>query len=149
MPRRAEGPPPGAHVSTIRHRVPFYETDAMGIVHHANYVRYLELARVHWMDEHHRPYREYVADGYHFATTRVEVDYQRPAAFDDEIEIATWLERARGASLAMGYEIRRAGVRLGGGRSEHALVDGDGRPRRLPAAERAALAKLAPAEGDA
>jgi acyl-CoA thioester hydrolase len=116
----------------------------MGIVHHANHVRYLELARVQWMDEHHRPYREYVADGLHFATTRVELDYQRSAGFDDEIEISTWLERARGASLAMGYVIRRGGERLGGGRTEHALVDGDGRPRRLPPAERAALAALAP-----
>ena len=39
------------NATTIMHRVPFFETDAMGIVHHANYVRYLELARVAWMDE--------------------------------------------------------------------------------------------------
>ena len=45
-------PPAGATTSTVRHRVPFYETDAMAIVHHANYVRYFELARVVWLDEH-------------------------------------------------------------------------------------------------
>ena len=38
--------PSGAQTSSIDYRVPFYDTDAMGIVHHANYVRYLELARV-------------------------------------------------------------------------------------------------------
>jgi acyl-CoA thioester hydrolase len=36
----------------VQHRVPFYETDAMGVVHHANYVKYLELARIAWLDEH-------------------------------------------------------------------------------------------------
>jgi acyl-CoA thioesterase FadM len=35
------GPPPGAKVSTVEHRVPFYETDAMKIVHHSNHVRYM------------------------------------------------------------------------------------------------------------
>ena len=55
----ADGPPPGATASSVRHHVPFFETDAMGIVHHANYVRFLELVRVVWMDEHDRPYREY------------------------------------------------------------------------------------------
>ena len=40
--------------------MPFYETDAMGVVHHSNFVRYLELARVAWLDAHDRPYVEYV-----------------------------------------------------------------------------------------
>ena len=39
----------------LHHRVQFFETDAMGIVHHANYVRYLEMARIEWMDLHDRP----------------------------------------------------------------------------------------------
>ena len=56
-------PPAGAAASTCRHRVPFYETDAMGIVHHSNYVRYFELARVVWLDEHDVPYRQIVAEG--------------------------------------------------------------------------------------
>jgi YbgC/YbaW family acyl-CoA thioester hydrolase len=89
-------PPPGVLTTRYVHRVPFYETDAMGLVHHANYVRFFELARIRWMDEHHRPYREYVAEGLHFATTRVEVDYLRGLRFDDEVEIAVWLAWARG-----------------------------------------------------
>ena len=47
-------PPQGIPVTRHRHRVPFYETDAMGLVHHSNYVRFLELARIRWMDEHHQ-----------------------------------------------------------------------------------------------
>lgn len=128
--------------TTVHHRVPFYETDAMGIVHHANYIRYLELARVAWMDEHDRPYRAYVAEGFHFATTRVEFDYKRSAAFDDEIEIRTWLDWVRGASLAMAYELTRAGEVVGTGSTEHALVDHEGRLCRIPVEHRNRLREL-------
>ena len=125
-------PPAGAAVSSVRHRVPFYETDGMGIVHHANYVRYLELARVVWLDEHDVPYREVVQQGLHYATTKLEVVYHRAARFDDEIEIFTWIEWARGASLRMAYVLRCAGVTLATAATEHAAVDLTGRVRRLP-----------------
>lgn len=144
MPRETAGPPEGARVSVHAHRVPFYETDAMGVVHHSNYVRYLELARILWLDEHHRPYRDYVADGLHFATTRVEVDYLRPAAYDDLLAVATWLEWVRGASLRMAYEIRRGGDVLVRGATEHAVVDLSGRLRRIPRERREELARLTP-----
>jgi len=130
-------------VSVLRHRVPFYETDAMGVVHHSNYVRYLELARVRWLDEHDRPYGAYVAEGLHFATTRVEVDYLRPAAFDDEIEVSTWMEWVRGASLGMAYELRRGAELIARAASEHAMVDLEGRPRRIPRDRRAILLQRA------
>ena len=131
--------PPATARSIARHRVAFYETDAMGIVHHANYVRFLEEARVVWMDEHDRPYREYAAEGLHFATTALELRYHRSAAFDDVLSIAVWLEWVRGASLRMGYEVRRGDELLASGASEHAMVDTTGRPRRIPAARRAVL----------
>jgi acyl-CoA thioester hydrolase len=143
MPRSPAGPPQGARLSVVRHRVPFYETDAMGIVHHSNYIRHMELARILWLDEHHRPYREYVAEGLHFATTRVEADYRKPAAYDDEIAIATWLEWVRGASLRMAYEIKRGVDTLVTGATEHAVIDLEGHLRRIPKEHREALAKLA------
>ena len=124
--------PAGATVSTVRHRVPFFETDAMGVVHHANYVRYFELARVVWLDEHDVPYREVVAQGLHYATTRVEVSYHRSTKFDDEVEISTWLDWVRGASLRMGYVLRCSGAIVATGATEHAAVDLEGRLRRLP-----------------
>src|SRR5512143_1026777 len=137
---RAPSPPPGAACTTLRHRVAFYETDAMGIVHHANYVRFLELVRVVWMDEHDRPYREYAAEGLHFATTRVEIDYRRSASFDDVLEITAWLVWVRGVSLGMAYEIRRGDEVVATAATEHAMVDLQGRPHRIPAERRALLA---------
>lgn len=137
------GIPAGATTATIHHRVGFHETDAMGIVHHANYLRHFENARVVWLETHARPYTEWLAADRHFAVTRVELDYRSPARFDDRIEVTTWLEWVRGASLAMGYVICREGEVLVTGRTEHASVDGEGRVRRLPRADRERLAQLA------
>jgi acyl-CoA thioester hydrolase len=129
----------------VIHRVAFYETDAMGIVHHSNYIRFFELSRIVWLDEHHRPYRDYVAEGLHFATTRVEVDYHQPARYDDALEIETWPEWVRGASLKMAYAIRRGEVELVTGATEHAMVDeASGRPRRIPREWRERLAACIP-----
>ncbi|MFO0689006.1 MAG: thioesterase family protein [Myxococcota bacterium] len=123
----------------MTHRVGFHETDAMGIVHHANYLHHFERARVAWLEAHDQPYTAWIAADRHFAVTRVELDYRRPARFDDRIEIATWLEGVGGASLSMGYVIRRGDEILVTGRTEHASVDGQGRVRRLPPADRARL----------
>ena len=136
-------PPQAAATSSLCHRVPFYETDAMGIVHHANFVNYLELARVVFMDDHDRPYRDYLAAGLHFATTHVEIDYRRPLRFDDRVEISTWLEELRGASLRMAYVLRCHGELVASAATEHAMVDASGRPRRIPAEHRERLRSAA------
>ena len=130
--------------SSVRHRVPFFETDAMGVVHHSNYVRYFELARVVWLEEHDQPYTAYVEQGLHFATTRVEVDYQISVRFDDQIEITAWLAWVRHASLCIRYTIQRGETRVAWGASEHAAVSAEtGRARRVPRERRDALRRLA------
>ena len=131
-------------VTLLRHRVAFYQTDAMGILHHANYLHLLEMARVAWMDEHDEPYRNWVALGLHFAVTRVDVQYRRAVRFDDWVETRVWLEWVRGASLAMAYELTCQGQLVASARSEHAMVSSDGRPARIPAEKRARLEKKSP-----
>ncbi len=145
-----DDPTPGAApTATIRHRVAFYETDAMGIVHHSNYLRFFENARVEWLDRHDQPYIAYADAGLHFAVTHVEVDYRRSARFDDTIEITTWVEWARGASLRMAYRIEREGELLVVGATEHASVDDEGRVRRIPLERRRNLqAQAVPARDE-
>jgi acyl-CoA thioester hydrolase len=122
--------------------VPFYETDAMGIVHHSNHVRYFELARIGFLEQHDLPYEQYVASGLHFATTRVEVDYHRPARFADVVEITVWAETVRRASLRMAYVLRVADEIIATGVTEHAAVDTNGKVCRLPRDRREALLAL-------
>ncbi len=132
MSKPINGPPKGAVVSIHRHRVAFFETDAMGIVHHSNYVRHLELARIHWLDEHDQPYRVYAEQGLHYATIHMEIDYYRSTGFDDTIEIVTWLDWVRGASMHIEYELVCDGSCVATAATTHAMVNREGHVRRIP-----------------
>jgi acyl-CoA thioester hydrolase len=125
------------------HRVGFYQTDAMGIMHHAQYVNVLENARVAWLEQHDLPYTHYVGSGLHFAVTRVDLRYRRAARFDDRLEVRVWVEWVRGASIGIAYAILRDGELLLTARTEHAMVDDSGRPLRIPRERREALAERA------
>ncbi|MEM9176377.1 MAG: thioesterase family protein [Myxococcota bacterium] len=127
----------------MSHRVGFHETDAMGIVHHSNYLKYCENARVVWLETHDKSYPDWIELGLHFAVTKVDLDYKQPAKFDDVLDVTVWLEWVRGASLAMAYEIARAGELLVSGRTEHASINDEGRVRRLPKEDRQRLARRA------
>ena len=139
----AEAPPSGAPVSTIVHRVGFHETDAMRIVHHSNYLRFCENARVVWLEIHDKSYPEWMEMGLHFAVTHAELDYRQSARFDDRLEVTTWLEWVRGASLAMAYSIVCRGELVATGRTEHASINDEGRVRRIPREDRERLARSA------
>jgi len=114
----------------------------MGIMHHANYLHLLENARVRWIEEHDEPYRTYVDAGLHFAVTRVDVRYRRGASFDDALAVDVWLEGVGGASLQMAYRVLCGETLLAEARTEHALVDAEGRPTRIPAEKRTRLRAL-------
>ncbi len=133
--------PDGATTITTQHRVAFYETDAMGIVHHSNYLRFFENARVVWLETHDKSYPEWIAMGLHFAVTHVELDYRQSARFDDILEVTTWLEWVRGASLAMAYTIVCRSQLLVTGRTEHASINDEGKVRRIPKEDRQRLGR--------
>lgn len=126
-------------MSTVVHRVGFYETDAMGVMHHANYLHVLERARVLWLDEHDRPYREYVARDLHFAVRRVDLRYRRAVRFDDRIETRVWVADVGGASLTIAYELRCEGELVATALTEHAFINGAGTPLRIPEERRKRL----------
>ena len=111
----------------------------MGVVHHSNYIRFFELSRVDWLAEHDQPYTAYAESGLNFATTHAVANYYQSARFDDELEITTWVEWVRGASLRMAYRIECRGALLVTGATEHAAVNGEGRVRRIPRENRARL----------
>lgn len=91
---------------SFKRRVTFYETDAMAVVHHSNYVRYLEEARVEWMRQsgllaHHAPQGEFV-----FAVHDLSVSYKRPLKFDDQIEI--WMQaKLDGVRVRIQYAVEK------------------------------------------
>jgi acyl-CoA thioester hydrolase len=108
----------------------------MRVVHHARYVHYLELARIEYLDRHDRPYREYVAEGLHFAVTGLEVRYQQAARFDDRLQVTCWLAWLKRVSLAIGYVVLRDGELIVSATTEHALVSDAGKLVAIPPARR-------------
>ncbi len=133
--------PTAAKTITMEHRVGFYETDAMGIVHHSNYLRFFENARVVWLETHDKSYLEWIEMGLHFAVTQAHLDYHKPARFDDILEVTTWLEWVRGASLAMAYNIVCRSTLIVTGRTEHASINDEGKVRRIPKQDRDRLGR--------
>ncbi|MET0340433.1 MAG: thioesterase family protein [Polyangiales bacterium] len=125
-------PPEGALISRAIHTVAFYETDAMGVVHHSNYVRFLEDARVVFLAEHDRPYESIVGDGFHVPVTRVAVAYKWPCRFADRVEVSCWLSWARHASFGFAYSLRVGEKVVSLAETDHAIVDLEGRPVRIP-----------------
>lgn len=122
----------GAYPFTHRLRVRFCETDAMGVVHHASYLAYLEETRVEYLRALGRPYDRLRADGVEFPVVEAALQYQRPLHFDDVVEVAVMVGSASAATFQMNYLVACDGQRRASGVTVHGVVDGRGRPLRLP-----------------
>lgn len=92
-------------VQTVKVR--FYDTDAMQVVHHANYIRWLEEARVEFFRMAGVSLTELMDQGIVFPILHVECDYVKSAVYDDTLEIRTYLEKITRAQLVFRYEIVR------------------------------------------
>ena len=126
--------------STVRVR--YAETDKMGVAYYANYFVWFEVARCDLLRALGRTYRDLEARGVMLPVIEARCEYRAPARYDDELEIRTRGALLSPARVAFSYAVRRRadGAALAEGRTVHAAVDLQGRPRRLPADVRAVLA---------
>jgi acyl-CoA thioester hydrolase len=128
----------GPRIHEHRFRVRYAETDQMGVVHHANYLIYLEESRTRFMAELGCSYAELERSGWLLPVRRAELRYRAPARYDEELVVRTRVERLRGASVTFSSDIVRAsdGAPIASGEIELACIDsrgGDRRPTLLPA----------------
>jgi acyl-CoA thioester hydrolase len=116
-----------------RIRTRFAETDAMGIVHHAAYLPYLEEARVAYLRHLGHPYEEVRRDGFNFAVLEVAVRYRRPLEFDELVDVRLRAGAVSRATFQLAYlltvddDVRATAVTV------HGCVDPSGKAGRLPA----------------
>ncbi len=116
-------------------RVRYAETDNMGVVYYANYFVWFEVGRCELMRVLGWPYRDMETAGYFLPVIEAHCEYRQPARYDDELEVKTrggWMSPVR---LQFEYEVVRPadGAVSATGRTVHASLGRDGRPRRLPA----------------
>ena len=116
-------------------RVIYGDTDQMGVVYYANYLRYFEAGRGEFMRAHGRSYREVEAAGFQIPVVEARVRYRAPARFDDLLRLETTLAEVRRASLRFSYVLVRGEGRtlLAEGETTHAVLGPEGRPVRVPA----------------
>lgn len=130
------------HVFPVR--VYFEDTDAGGIVYHANYLKFAERARTEMLRLlGHDQFDLLAQQDIGFTVRRCEVDYLAPARLDDALEVRTRLVDVRGASLRLAQTVYRGGTALARLTLRIACMHRSGRPARLPDPIRSALETLA------
>jgi acyl-CoA thioester hydrolase len=122
-----------AYAFTHRIRVRFAETDAMGIVHHANYLLYMEEARVEYLRAIGRPYTEMRTDGTDHAVLECFVQYRAPLRFDDLVDVHLVLAATTRATFQIAYLLTVDGTPRATAVTAHGAINQQGRPVRLPA----------------
>ena len=121
-----------------RIRVRFVETDAMGIVHHSNYLAYFEETRVAYLRAIGHPFTEWRDAGLESPVLESFVRYRQPLEFDDEITVHLRLADVTRATFQMAYlitvdDLDGVGRARATGVTVHGCVTTAGRPTRLPA----------------
>ena len=91
----------------IEHHVNFYDTDAMAVVHHANYIRWFEIGRVAYLRSIGITLTEMMDDGYVFPITDISAKYVSPGRFDDDLIIETTATALTKVKMCFKYRILR------------------------------------------
>ncbi len=117
-------------MKAYEHRAQYYETDQMGIIHHSNYLRWMESARIWWMRQAGIDYGAMEKDGIASPVTGISCQYKSMVRFDDIVLIAIKLEKYNGVRLSLSYCItdKESGETRMTGSSEHCFVDRGGKP---------------------
>ena len=96
-------------VSRVEHHVDFFDTDAMEVVHHSNYIRWFEIGRAEFLRAAGITLGELMADGYVFPITDVSAKFLSPGRFDDVLVIETTPTALTKAKMAFDYRVLRKG----------------------------------------
>ena len=119
----------------VEHRVHFYDTDTMGVVHHSNYIKWFELGRVEYLRKLNVTLGEMMNDDILCPITEIEAKYKSPARFDDEIVIETTATALTKVKMEFEYKVFRKTDNkiLVIGRSQNVFTDKNtGKIIRLP-----------------
>ncbi|MBP2644030.1 MAG: putative eSPTERase [Firmicutes bacterium] len=119
---------------TVREKVRFVETDMMGVVHHSNYFRWFEMARVEYLRQVGVLLTDMMAEDIVFPITDVDCKYRASAKFDDYILIEAVLAKVSKVKMIFTYRVLREadGLLLATGSTQNAFTNKQGKIIRLP-----------------
>lgn len=114
-------------------KVHYHETDKMGITHHSNYIKWMEEARIDFLEQIGYGYAKLEAEGIISPVIGVECQYKHPTTFDDEVRIRAEVEKFKGVKLIIKYTMTNnaTGELVLTGKTTHCFVTSEGRPVAL------------------
>lgn len=114
--------------------VRYAETDAMGVVHHANYLVYFEEGRSQYMRDLGSNYAQIEASGYQLPVTEAQLRYVGSRRYGDNIRVRTWIEENLSRRVTFRYEVvdPDSGNVFVTGFTRHVWTDAEGRVTRVP-----------------
>ena len=83
----------------------YYETDQMGVIHHANYIRWFEEARIDFLQKTGFPYERVESMGITLAVLELSCEYKSPVVFGETVHIQTWPKACSHSRMTMSYRI--------------------------------------------
>ena len=115
---------------SYEHKVQYYETDKMKIVHHSNYIRWMEEARIQWLENIGWGFDKLESLGMISPVVEIKCDYLLPTAFGDIVEIDVALKEYKGVKLVINYEMRNKKTKriVAKGESVHCFTSEEGKP---------------------
>lgn len=117
---------------SYQHKVQYYETDRMGITHHSNYIRWMEEARIDFLEQIGWGYEKLEELGVVSPVVAVDCQYKHSTTFSDLVEITVTLEEFRGIRFKLRYEMTdQQGNVVCIAHSQHAFLGKDGKMFRL------------------
>lgn len=116
------------------HKVQYYETDQMSITHHSNYIRWMEEARVEYLEELDWGYDKIESLGIVSPVLHVECDYKKTTTFADQIQIEVRLTDYRCVKFEFNYTLTNIKTNeiVCTGKTRHCFLHKDGNPVFLP-----------------
>ena len=122
-------------MNTYKHEVKYYECDRMGVTHHSNYVRFMEEARVDWLDQLGFGFDKIEAENVFSPVISISCEYKHPTTFKDIIEIDVKIGNMSAMKFEFEYTMRVEGKVVCIGHSSHCFIENN-RPvaisKRLP-----------------
>ncbi|MDE7454418.1 MAG: acyl-CoA thioesterase [Clostridia bacterium] len=112
------------------HKVNYYETDKMGITHHSNYIRWMEEARINYLEKNGLGYDKLEEQGIISPVIGLECEYKTPTTFNDCVEIIVSFEEYNGVTLTVKYTMtnQQTNAIVLQGKSKHCFTNSNGRP---------------------
>ena len=122
-------------------KIYYEDTDCGGVVYYANYLKYFERARTHYLEERGLSVAELMKQGRVFVVLRAEVEYRSPAQYGEVLQIETVILEMNPAAITFAHVVRErtSGRIVVEGSAKLAVTDGNGKVKRLDKATVAAL----------